>query len=249
MDPNNPDQKPGEPAPPPAWGPPPTPEQPGYGAPPSPWSPPPAQPSPAAWGAQPAQSAPEQPGWAVPPPAYGAPPDPNMGQAPYGAPPAPYGAPPPAWGAPAPATSGKSSMVKRIVLAVAVVLIVVFGLGVAAAVLSPNHGGQVIFTSDAPTASGAATCQLGNQVTTVTAGSPVYANFFYKSRLTNETVTLTVIKDGTVLTTSTLSNDQANGIDCVESSADLSSLAAGVYEFKLTTANGDIVSDGTLTVK
>jgi len=73
----------------------------------------------------------------------------------------------------------------------------------------------VIFTTDAPTASGAATCDLGHQVTTVTAGTPVYANFFYKSRLTNETVTLTVIKDGTVLTTSTLTNDQANGIDCV----------------------------------
>jgi hypothetical protein len=172
-----------------------------------------------------------------------------MGQAPYGAPPAPYGAPPPAWGAPAPATSGKGSMVKRIVLAVVVVVVVVFGLGVAAAVLSPSHGGQVIFTTDAPTASGAATCDLGHQVTTVTAGTPVYANFFYKSRLTNETVTLTVIKDGTVLTTSTLTNDQANGIDCVESSADLGSLTAGVYEFKLTTANGDIVSDGTLTVK
>jgi hypothetical protein len=61
--------------------------------------------------------------------------------------------------------------------------------------------------------------------------------------------TLTIIKDGSALTTSTLTSDQANGIDCVESSANLNTLAPGVYEFKLTTANGDTVSDGTLTVK
>lgn len=256
MDPNNPDHKPGEPAPPTAWGPPPAPDQSGYGAPPSPWSPPPAPPSPAPWGAPPAQSSPEQPGWAAPPPAYGAPPpaydapqDQYGAQQPYGAPPAPYGAPPPAWGAPVPTTPAKGGKLKRILIACGVVLVVLFGLGVAAALLSPNHGGQVIFTTDAPTASGAASCQLGNQVTTVTAGTSVYANFFYKSRLTNETVTLTIIKNGTVLTTSTLTSDQANGIDCVESSGDLSSLDPGVYEFKLTTANGDTVSDGTLTVK
>jgi hypothetical protein len=112
-----------------------------------------------------------------------------------------------------------------------------------------SRAGHVLFTTDAPTAARAAACQLGNQVTTVTAGNPVYANFFYKSRLTNETVTLTIVKDGTVLTTSTLTSDQANGIDCVESSANLNTLDPGVYEFKLTTINGDTVSDGTLTVK
>ena len=263
MDPNNPDQKPGEPATPPAWGPPPAPDQTGSVASPSPWSPPPAPPSPAPWGSPPAQSSPDQPGWAAPPPAYGAPPapygapqDPYGAQqpygappAPYGAPPAPYGAPPPAWGAPVPTAPAKGGKLKRILIACGVVLVVLFGLGVAAALLSPDHGGQVIFTTDAPTASGAASCQLGNQVTTVTAGTAVYANFFYKSRLTNETVTLTIIKDGTVLNTSTLTSDQTNGIDCVESSGDLSSLDPGVYEFKLTTANGDTVSDGTLTVK
>jgi hypothetical protein len=148
-----------------------------------------------------------------------------------------------------PTTPAKGGKLKRILIACGVVLVILFGLGVAAALLSPSHDGQVIFTTDAPTSSGAASCQLGTQVTTVTAGTQVYANFFYKSRLTNETVTLTIIKDGTVLTTSTLPGDQTNGIDCLELSDNLSSLSPGVYEFKLTTANGDTVSDGTLTVK
>jgi hypothetical protein len=138
---------------------------------------------------------------------------------------------------------------KRILLAVAVIVVILVGLFVAAAILSPNHAGQVIFTTDAPTASGASTCQLGNQVTEVKAGTAVYANFFYKSRLSNETVTLTIIKDGTVLDTSTLTSDQANGVDCVESNANLGDLEVGVYEFKLTTSKGDTVSDGKLTIK
>jgi hypothetical protein len=228
MDPNNPGQTPGEATPPPVWGPPPAPDQPGYGA------PPPAPPAP--------YGAPQAP-YGAPQAPYGAPP------APYGAPPAPYGAPPPAWGAPAPTTSGRGGIAKRILLVVGVVIVVLIALGVVLALLNPRHAGQVVFTTDAPTASGAATCELGHQVTSVTAGTPVYANFFYKSRLTNETVTLTIIKDGSVLDTSTLTSDQTNGVDCVESAANLSDLAPGVYEFKLTTSKGDTVSDGTLTVK
>ena len=172
-----------------------------------------------------------------------------MGQAPYGAPPAPYGAPAPAWGAPAPTVPAKRGFGRRIIGGVGVVILLIIIGAAYTLIANPSHGGQVIFTTDAPTESGAATCQLGHQVTNVTVGTSVYANFFYKSRLTNETVTLTIIKDGTVLTTSTLTSDQANGIDCVESSANLNTLDAGVYEFKLTTANGDTVSDGTLTVK
>jgi len=57
MDPNNPGQTPGE-ATPPAWGPPPAPEQPGYGTPPPP--------PPAPYGAPPAP-------YGAPPPAWGAP--------------------------------------------------------------------------------------------------------------------------------------------------------------------------------
>jgi hypothetical protein len=199
--------------------------------------------TPPVWGPPPA---PDQPGYGAPPPApqapYGAPP------APYGAPPAPYGAPPPAWGAPVPAQS-KGGIGKKILLGVGVVIVALVAISVAVALLVPSHAGHVIFTTDAPTASGASTCDLGNQVTTVTAGTPVYANFFYKERLTNETVTLTITKNGSVLDTSTLTSDQSNGVDCVESSANLGDLGPGVYEFKLTTSKGDVVSDGTLTIK
>ena len=226
MDPYNPGQTPGEPSPP-VWGPPPAPDQPGYGAPPPP--PPP-------------YGAPESP-YGAPADPYGAPP------APYGTPPAPYGAPPPAWGAPAPTVPAKRGLGKRILLGIGVVVVVVVALAIVGMLLSPNHAGKVIFTTDAPTAEGAKTCNLGNQVTSVTAGTSVYANFFYKSRLSNETVTLTIVKDGTVIDTSTLTADQANGVDCVESNANLGDLTAGVYEFKLTTAGGDVVSDGTLTIK
>ncbi len=237
MDPNNPGQTPGQPTPPPLWGPPPAPDQPGYGAPPPPPSPygaPPAPPAP--------YGAPADP-YGAPPAPYGAPP------APYGAPPAPYGAPPPAWGAPVPAAPAPGGKGRRILLIVGAVVVVIVGLIIVGSMLLPNHAGKVIFTTEAPTAEGAKTCSLGNQVTTVTAGTPVYANFFYKDRLTNETVTLTITKDGTVLDTSTLTSDQANGVDCVESNANLGDLDVGVYEFKLTTSGGEIVSDGTLTIK
>jgi hypothetical protein len=234
MDPYNPGQTPGEPSPP-VWGPPPAPDQPGYGAPPPP---PPPYGGPAS-----PYGTPADPYGAPPADPYGAPP------APYGTPPAPYGAPPPAWGAPAPTVPAKRGLGKRILLGVGVVVVVIIALAIVGMLLSPDHAGKVIFTTDAPTADGAKTCGLGNQVTSVTAGTAVYANFFYKSRLSNETVTLTIAKDGTVIDTSTLTADQANGVDCVESNANLGDLTAGVYEFKLTTAGGETVSDGTLTIK
>ena len=245
MDPNDPGQTPGGDTPP-VWGPPPAPDQPGYGAPPPPLPAPYGAP-PAPFGAPPAPyGAPPAP-YGAPPAPYGAPPAPyGAPPAPYGAPPAPYGAPP-AWGAPPPAA--KSSIGKRILIGVGVVIIALVVLGVIGYVLTPKHAGQVIFTTDAPTASGAATCQLGNQVTTVSAGTPVYANYFYTSKLTGETVTVTVIKDGSVLDSSTLSADESNGIDCVESSANLGDLPPGVYEWKLTDSKGNTVSDGKLTIK
>ncbi len=148
-----------------------------------------------------------------------------------------------------PVQPAKGGRTKRIIAVVGIVVLVFAALAIFRAVTNPNHAGQVIFTTDAPTSSGAATCQLGNQVTSVTAGTPVYANWFYTSELTNETVTLTIVKDGTTIDTSTLTSAESNGVDCVESSANLGDLAPGVYEFKLTTSSGEVVSDGTLTIK
>ena len=190
---------------PPAWTPP---AAPAWGAPPAA----PADVQPPAWSAPPAgpYGTPPQGQYGTPPPGWGAPPQGQYRvppQDPYGAPaPGPYGAPPPGWGAPMPVQPAKGGRTKRIIAVVGIVVLVFAALAIFRAVTNPNHAGQVIFTTDAPTSSGAATCQLGNQVTSVTAGTPVYANWFYTSELTNETVTLTIVKDGTTIDTSTLTS-------------------------------------------
>ncbi len=271
MDPNNPGQKPGDPTPPPAtppWGTPPPdstygtlpaqpPATPPWGTPPpestygTPPTPPPATPP---WGSPPPDSTygtaptqpPATPPWGTPPPesTYGIPP-----AQPYGNPPeSPYGAPP-AWGAPAPAAPRRRGLPRRLLAAIGGFIVVVVILAIVGLVLNPSHAGQVIFTTDPPTDSGASTCQLGHQVTSVSVGTKVYANYFFKSRLDNQTVTLTVLKNGSSLGTTPLSSDQSNGVDCLEDNTDLSTLGAGTYEFKLTTADGTVVSDGTLTIK
>ena len=109
----------------------------------------------------------------------------------------------------------------------------------------------MVFTSDAPSSDGAKTCKLGTEVTAIKIGDPVYVNIFYKDRLTNETVTLTILKDGTKLYSSPLPSEQANGIDCLEDQSNwgevLQTQGAGAYEFKLTDSKGNVVSDGTIT--
>jgi hypothetical protein len=270
MDPNNPGQNPGGPPPPPSdpWGQPPAqqppaqqppfqqpaqqppfqqpaqqppaPGQPGYGAPPE-WA-----------GGQPGYGAP--PEWAGGQPGYGAPPEWAGGQPGYGAPPSygppgtPYGAPP-AWGAPPPQPS--KSRVPKIIGAIVLAVIVLIAIGAVIAFISPNHAGQVLFTTDAPTSEGAKTCQVGHTVTSASVGDPIYAIYFFKNRLTNETVTLIVLKDGQQILSTPLSSDESNGIDCLEDYSNLGDIltTAGTYEFKLTTSSGETVSDGTLTIK
>ena len=172
-------------------------------------------------------------------PAWGPPPAPDRRDA----------APLPASGPRTPAASPWSGIAKRIPAAVGAVIIAMVALELIRQTLTASPNGKVIFTTDAPTASGAQTCQLGNQVTSVLAGTAVYANYFYKSPLVGETVTRTITKDGSILDTYTLPSGQSNGIPCLESTENLSVLAPGVYEFKLTSLKGDVVSDGTLTVK
>ncbi|MGD0122019.1 MAG: hypothetical protein ABSC46_05620 [Candidatus Limnocylindrales bacterium] len=174
MDPNNPGQNPGQ-ATPPAWGPPPAPDQPGYGAPPPP--------PPAPYGAPPAP--------------YGAPP------APYGAPPAPYGAPPaPAWGAPAP-TSNKGGIGKRLI-GIVIVVVVVIGIGAVASVLLPGNSGQVMF-SKGSYAVGTNTCKFDSPVTEVTASDPIYMIARLRDDMQpTDQITLTVTKDGQAFFTNTI---------------------------------------------
>jgi hypothetical protein len=242
MDPNNPGQNPGGPTPDP-WAQPqpgqpqpgqpqpgqPQPEQPGYGAPQPPY------------GSQPPGYPPQQ-GWGTPPQGF----DPS--QQPYGQP--PYGQPPygqPVWGAPAP----KKSVLPKVIGGVVLAVVAVIALLVVVGMLLPNHAGQVVFTSDAPTTEGAKTCKLGTQVSSIKLGDPVYVNIFFKDRLSNETVTMTILQDGKKLSSIDLPAEQSNGIDCVEDYSNWGALlqAPGTYEFKLTDSKGNVVSDGTLTVK
>ena len=122
---------------------------------------------------------------------------------------------------------------------------------VAANSLDPSHAGRVVFTTDIPTTNGAATCQLGNQVTTVTVGVPVYATYFYKARLSDQTVTMTVKKDGTPVYQNSVPPLDSNSVDCTEDPIDartFGGVGAARYEFTLTIATGEVVSEGTLII-
>ena len=243
MDPNNPGQNPGAPTPDP-WAQPPAPGQPAApGQPPYPQQPPAAP----EWGAPPPGYDPTQQPGAQPPygqpgaqPPYGQPGQPGYVQPPYGQQP---------WGVAAPV---KKSRLPKIIVTVVGVVVVIFGLLIVASLLLPSHAGKVVFTSDAPSSDGAKTCKLGTEVTAIKMGDPVYVNIFYKDRLTDETVTLTILKDGTKLDSTPLPAAQSNGIDCLEDQSNwgeiLQNQGAGSYEFQLTDSKGNVVSDGTITV-
>jgi hypothetical protein len=240
MDPNNPGQTPGGPTPDP-WAQPQPPAQPQYPEQPAgqtPYGAPPAQPQ----------------GWAPPAPGYD-PAQQQYPQQPYGQPPypqQPYGQPPypqQPWGA-APVAQPQKSKLPKILAVVVAIVVGLIVLGVVASMLLPSHAGKVIFTTDSPTTEGAKTCSLGTEVTTVKIGDPVYINVFYKKRLSGESVTLTILKDGVVQDTESLSSAESNGIDCLEYQQNLASFldSPGSWEFKLTDSHGNVVSDGILTV-
>jgi len=231
MDPNNPGQTPGSPTPDP-WAQPQAPAQPQY----------PDQP---AAGQAPYGAPAQPPTWSAPTSGY----DPSQqqyGQQPY-PPQQPYGQQP--YGA-VPVAAPSKSRLPRIIGIIAVIVVAVIALAVVAAMLLPSNAGKVIFTTDAPTTEGAQTCKLGNQVTTVKLGDPVYINIFYKERLSGQTVTMTILENGAVKDTESLTSDESNGIDCLEYEQNLASFldSAGSWEFKLTDSNGNVVSDGILTV-
>jgi hypothetical protein len=114
--------------------------------------------------------------------------------------------------------------------------------------LNPSHAGQVIFTTDAPTAASAATCQLGHQVKSVSAGTSVYATYFYQSRMNGQAVAWWILKNGLPYSVAYLSAVNTNNVDCMEDGLDLNTLAPGTYEFKLELSGGEVVSNGALTV-
>jgi hypothetical protein len=229
MDPNNPGQ-PGE-----------APSDQPLGAPTtSPWGAPPAAP----YGAQPTPPPPPGPPYGAP---YGAPPygDPNQ---------PPYGAPPPAWGAPVP--TAKRSPLPRIIAAVVVVVLIALAGAYVYSQSGVANKGKVLFSTTVPATGTHQGCTIDSQVTSVSAATPVYANYIWSSvPSTTATVTLTITKDGKAfpiagLTSIDFPSDTA-GTDCFSDTTDLSTLpnwGPGTYEFSVS-SGGKVLADGSLTVK
>ncbi len=193
------------------------------------------------------------PGDPIPPPAppYGVPPTPSYGdptQPPYGG--APYGAPPPSWGTPTPSTP--RIPLPRIIAAVVVVVAIAIA-GFYAYNLVGGQRGKIVFSTDVPVAG--TTCAVSNQVSSVSAATPVYANYIWASKLGSETVTVTITKDAQAFEVGGLTQIDfpaaTAGTDCFSDITNLSELPGwgpGTFRFSAT-SGGSIVAKGDLTVK
>jgi hypothetical protein len=140
------------------------------------------------------------------------------------------------------------SMVRRIVGVVVVVAVLVVGGFVYTKVANPEHLGQVLYsTTDQSNIKG---CSVSDRVTTVKAGTPVYAVYMLTHRLsTSDAVVEEDFFNGSSMGKYPLPSDTTAGVDCLAVTDDLSSAFAspGTYEIKLTVGT-DVIADGTLTV-
>jgi hypothetical protein len=244
MDPNDPGAGPGDQTTPSS---PETPPSQPYGEPvASPWAPP-SQPYGAPqYGAPQYGAPPAQPYDAPPAQPYGAPPAP-----PYGG--VPYGAPPPAWGVPVAAT--RRSPLPRIIALIVVIVAVVVAAGFIVNGLGGLQKGKVLFSTDVPQTGTHSGCSVDHQVTSVTATTPVYANYIWTSQPGTATVTLTITKDGQAFSIGGQASidfpSDVQGTDCFSDTSDLSQLPGwgpGTFHFSATSGS-DVLAAGDLTVK
>ncbi len=231
-----------------------TPPPPPPPAPDAPPPPPPASDAPPAW-AQPGPDAP--PAWAQPGP-YSQPGQPGpFGQpgapygqpgAPYGQPGAPYGQPAGMWAAPPPA---KRSRLPLVIAAIVVVLVLLAGAGLyVLGNMQVQDAGKVVFSTDQPVAGQNTGCKVDHQVTTIPAGTSVYATYIFSSRQGSGVVYLSITKNGSqFLPATAMDTSDTQGYDCFADISDLSAIPfdAGTYTFTLT-SGGQTISQGTLTV-
>jgi len=193
---------------------------------------------------------PPAPGWTQPeqPGPYGQPGQPG----PYGQPGqpdqhGPYGQPPGTWTAPAPAPR---SPLRRIIAAVVVLLIIAGGVFAFASMTShPADAGKVVFSTDKPVEGQTIGCTVDHQVTTIPAGTSVYATYIFTSRQGSSVASLSITKDGaSFLPPTELPTSDTQGLDCFADTTDLSTIfEAGTYVFTLT-SNGNTIAQGTLVV-
>jgi hypothetical protein len=110
--------------------------------------------------------------------------------------------------------------------------------------------GKVIFSTDLPKAD--SNCSPTHAVTSVAAGTTVYATYVYASVPGTETISISVTKNGaSFFPTQPLDVVDTKGLDCFGDTTDLSTLSGwgpGVYHFSLTSDAG-VVSEGDLTVQ
>jgi hypothetical protein len=133
---------------------------------------------------------------------------------------------------------------------IGVVIVVIIGIVVASMVLNPSQKGQVIFTTDL---SSSTKCNdFGHQVKSITLGDTVYANFMWKHKA-DESGTLVIARDGVqverlddIFTASELTDYGCYTDE--ENLSDLFLMDAGTYKFTVTTASGEVIAEGTLTV-
>jgi hypothetical protein len=174
-----------------------------------------------------------QPGQPVPP-------------APFGQP-SPYGQPAEMWAAPPPA---RRSRLPLIIVGIVVVVVIAF-----AAVIGMNYlknvadRGKVVFSTDKPVAGQTVGCSVDHQVTSIAAGTPIYATYVFSARQDTDVVSLAVTKDGAqYLPATAMPTSDTKGLDCFADTTDLSTIfTAGTYTFTLTNSGGTI-AQGTLTV-
>ena len=210
----------------------------------------PGQPTPNATPSTP----PAAPGWGAPPPA--APTAPGWGAPPPTTPTAPGWAAPPAWATTPPAASGGGSVVGRFAGSVAgrviafIVVAAVIGGGffLFNRITGADHNGQVIYTT--ADQSGNSNCSTSSLVTSVKAGTHVWAVYVWTHRLSaDQSVVEEDFLDGASLGKYDIPSDKTSDADCLSVLDDLSTSfsAPGSYEIKLTVGS-EVVADGKLTV-
>jgi hypothetical protein len=154
------------------------------------------------------------------------------------------------WAAPPPA---RRSRLPRII---AVVVVLALLAGAALFVLGNMQvpdAGKVVFSTDKPVAGQSSGCKVDHQVTSVSAGTSVYATYIFSAKQGSDVVSITVTKDGSpFLPATAMQTSDTQGYNCFADTSDLSQIPslpfdAGSYKFTLTSGNNTI-SEGTLTV-
>ncbi len=134
---------------------------------------------------------------------------------------------------------------RRIAAVSVVIALVLAGYGCGASL----QRGKVLFITEVPTTESG--CSPENTVTSVSAGTSVYATYVFKAKLGGETVSIEITRNGeSFYPKQELDTSLTQGLDCSLGTDDLSTLpnwGFGTYKITLT-ALGATVAEGELIV-